>query len=252
MAIILISNINNPVINRGDIIKVVSDGHSFGLKEGQPNFVKINVTDATLQDVLEYRKSWMVDLQFAVVNSNVNGYRLRIFSNNVNSLKGFITRDQVENFITEWNGSVFSSAQNEVVFDIGYFNASTSEEFMERPANVLSQISFTELSIDATNIEIRADYSATNFQSTGIEMYLINKNATINSHTNRIIEYTIPKQTIIDRFQDDFRRKMNVVEIERRQYYITETQVDAIITAGWEIDRTLAQVITNINDKLDD
>ena len=252
MAIILISNITNPVLTRGDIVKVTSNNHSFGLREGEPNFVKVNITDATLADILAYRQNWKMDLQFAVVASNINGYRLRIYSDSVNSLKGYITQDQVETFINEWNGSIFSVAQNEVIFDIGYFNASISEEFLERSPEQLLQINFTQLSIDATNIEIRADYSTTNIQSTIIELLLINRGATINSHSNRVIEYTFPKEVIVDRFKQQIKQIMDVKTITQYRYYITEAQVDAIISAGWEVDRTLTQITTNINDKLDD
>jgi len=237
---------------RGDIIEVRASGSPFVGKE--PNdFVMVEVPDVPIADFDDKSHPWQRSLAFEVVGRSVplDGYRLRIYSDNTNSTAGAVTRSEVASFITSWGGTIFSHGPNEVVFDLTVHDALTSNEFWEFD---ISNVVFTEQSYDqGTGVHrIEADYSTTGINNTTyVERRGMRQNATIVSHADKVIVYEATSANVADDVREFIKhqaRKRNA----RRRYYFGEAVVDALVAAGGTMTTDRATVENYIKDKLAD
>ena len=268
---------SNPEKDRAGVYKVgypvgmKEDGHAWGGKEVLPYFFVVKVTDATMSEVeamifstfneRSINQSWVRKINWEVVNSDlsIDGWRLRILATNPgNSGLGAITNTMVENFITRWNGEIFSFATNEVIFDIAVYEnlsvpgALQSEGFWGINT---SSIIFNEISyIQAGGIhEITADYSATswNAKPDRVQSLVEQKNGVVNSNSSGVINFTITRNNVLDEFKEEVRGAVENA-VYRRQFRISETFADTIISEGGVREVTLAQVQGYLLNRLDD
>jgi len=274
------------VYKKGYPVDIINSPKNFrGFREGIPFFCSLNVTDGNKSDVESLISSnfsggsiiqeWKRNIDWAVVNSNltIDGWRMRIFVTNpgFNNLCG-ITRTMVENFLARWNVTVYSDAQNEVVFDITIYDAITSSGFWNRN---ISSVVFNEIDYNqgTTNHRISADYSAIDIESDLVGDIVDSKNGTIISNENNIIIFDILRADVFDQFKMIVAKRLKT-KIHRRQFKIPESAVDTIISTGTQIlidhydevggyrdqieyrmlDVTLAQIdnflINNLNEDL--
>lgn len=273
------------VYKKGYPVSVFDDPRTHrGYKEGLPYFVAVNVTDATAAELdamivstflgKNLNQSWDREIDFATVNNNatIDGWRIRVFATNpgFSNLAG-ITQLMVENYLTKWNASVFSTTTNEVQFDVTIFEdgsqvpgAIQSEGFWDiDPVGVV----FTEDSyVEGTGVHtVEADYSATSFEPENVEEKVTQRGGTVNSHSADVINFDINRTDVFQWFQDEVKQALEQT-IYRRQFRVPEATVDTIATTGTEIvvnhskgdvtyrvlDRTLAQVETFIINRLDE
>ena len=63
---------------KGDIVSIVPDGGEFGTKEVPPDFVRLEISDATTAQAQQYIEQWTVDFKHTLVTQNAAGWRYRI------------------------------------------------------------------------------------------------------------------------------------------------------------------------------
>jgi hypothetical protein len=96
----------------------------WGMKERLPWFVVVRITDATKEQVDNYLKSWERILDYEVLQSTPQGFRLKVFCTNPgNSGLGNITKEMVESYIEKYGGKIKEFTINSVTFDISKENA---------------------------------------------------------------------------------------------------------------------------------
>lgn len=243
---------------KGDIVEVRRDNAPYGRKETLPEFciIKIPGLNApsgggssgdprgpgsgeiatppifTFEETLFYMNKWKINLNYAIVDSNLNldQYIIEITNSNASTTKGRITRSQVETFINGWNGTVISAGDNLVRFDIGIYDAVQSKGFWGRS---MESFSFNELSYTSgTGVhQISAGYNA--FIPSGkIEKAISEKGGSIVSHSGNAVIFEIDRITVRNVFIADIKQVVDMINIGARQYYIDSTLVDAIISAG--------------------
>lgn len=104
---------------RGYPVVVRPDGHEWGIKECLPGFVLLKIPGTSVDAVRHYISSWDFDVDYEVVASNEQGYRVRVFGQNVSaSGQAALTKEQIETWLTNHGATVHSWGQNEVTFDL--------------------------------------------------------------------------------------------------------------------------------------
>ena len=63
---------------KGDIVSLVTEGGVFGAKEVPPDFIRLEISDATTAQVQQYVEGWMVDFKHTLVTQNASGWRYRV------------------------------------------------------------------------------------------------------------------------------------------------------------------------------
>ncbi len=281
----------DPVIDRRGIYKKGYPVSMFdaprihnGPGQGLPGFCAINVTDASVAEVnamiattfsgISLNQPWDRKIDFATVNSNltIDGWRLRASATNpgFSSLAG-ITRPMVENFLIKWNAEVFTTATNEVIFDVAIYEdgssvpgAIQSEGFW---GVVPTDVDFTEISyVEGTGVHtIEADYSLSIFEPDQVLDRIEERGGFIGSDINDVVVFTINRTDVFQWFQEEVRDALERT-VYRRQFRIPEATVDNIISNGSQIiraypqglieyrvlDRTLAQIEAFLINRLDE
>jgi len=263
-----------------------------GYKEGLPYFCAVRVTDGTKAEVeamiasafsgTSLNQTWSREIDFATVNNDmpIDGWRINVFATNpgANNFAG-VTQAMVENYLTKWNALVVQATVNEVRFDVAIF-----EDGSQIPGAIQSQgfwgveptdVTFNETSyVEGTGVHtVEADYSLSSFSSDQVQKRIEDRGGIVSSNVGGVATFTINRTDVFQWFQQEVREALEQT-IYRRQFYIPEAVVDTIIATGTQIlidhysddeqtelrgqveyrvlDRTLAQVETFINNKLDD
>lgn len=63
---------------KGDIISVLPEGGDWGNRQVPPNWVRLEITDATTAQAQQYLEGWSIDFVFTLVNQNASGWRYRV------------------------------------------------------------------------------------------------------------------------------------------------------------------------------
>ena len=258
----------------------------WGYKEGHPYFVQLRVTNGDVADVESListsfggnsiNQTWDRQIDFATVNndSSIDGWRIRVFATNsgANDFAG-VTQSMVENYLNKWNAEVFSSAANEVVFDVTIYEdgettpnpgAIQSEGFWGvTPTDVL----FNETSyVEGTGVHtIEVDYSGSSFTSDQVERRVVDRGGIVSSNTAGVITFNINRTDVFQWFQQEVREALEQT-VYCRQFRVLETTVDTIISTGtkttvshskgdrdyYTLEVTLAQLETYIVNRLDE
>lgn len=234
---------------KGDIIELREDSSFGGLEPD--TFVMVQCEDPFPSN---YSDAWRLAIDYEVVNNNpsIDGWRIRLFSTLVDSTnKGAVTKDQVERFINEWGGTVFSFGNNEVIFDALIYDAICSEGFWDKG---VASVDFTEISyVQATGIHtVEADYSSLNCNPDKVEDMVEFRGGTVLSHVDKVITFEIHRSSVRNAFQDDIKTNAKKAEmIEKRRYYINSGVVDYVIGQGGTYTTDLPTILGYIHDKVD-
>jgi len=243
---------------KGDFVEVRANSSSYGLKEGLPTFIIVKVPEIATMTVVNYlSKMWVQTFDYSVVNRNasIDGYRLRAFAEDVSASNlGGLTRDKVETFLTKWGCSIFSTASNEVVFDVLAFDAIKSQGFWEIREDKHALFQFSEDGYDeATGIHtIRIDYSASGMNPSFIETYIEGRGTTIILNSGLVIVFEITANIVFQHFKRVVKGALDGNIIRRRQYYLTSAAVDIVIDAGGTMTITQAQLMNYIQDRFEE
>jgi hypothetical protein len=251
---LLIARHTSLLIGKGDIVEIRGSNTPFGGNE--PNaFVIAEIPEPMAQFEQYGNKRWEKELDFSIVNQDTaqDAYRVRLFSTLANSQNtGQLERENVEAFINEWGGVVFSNAINEVVFDISITAALQSQAFWRSD---LVDVLITESSYNETtgDHQIQFDYSAKNKNPTAVERHIVNFGGEIVSHANRVLVANFTRADVRARFLDDIKRRTKEgTLVSRYRYYVNPAVVDAIDAQGGIVQTDLATVQTYIRDKVAD
>jgi hypothetical protein len=251
------------VFKTGYIVEARPDSWTPGGKEVIPKFVALRITDAEETDVVNYLSQWKINLDYEVVNNDttIDGWRLRVYAITPGvSGRGGITRDKVENFLNEWNASVFTFGTNSVTFDVAIYSDGTN------PGAIQSNgfwgfnttlINFAETSYNEVSGEhiVEADYSAlTQVDPAKVERIVIGRLGSILTHNTagKIITFSIMRADVRSIFQNTVKRAVEKVVYGRR-YYIDPTWTRDIRDnySGYR-EITLAELLAQIGDKVND
>lgn len=240
---------------RGYPVEVRPDGAGYGKKERLPLFVVLKIPGVSVEAIQNYTQTWDIDIDYSVVASNSEGYRLKVTCPNISvSGKAAITRNQVEGSLQRWNAIVHSTAPNEVTFDITLFGAASSEALWPHHSSLV----FTELASDATKVQAECDYSALSVVITD-EAKLKNLAAqsvtgnkgTVLSNEGGKIQFEIAKSDLYQQFKDDVRQSVQKTYC-RRRFYFPAAAMDLIEDNGGVMEVTAQQATTYLKDKLDE
>jgi hypothetical protein len=272
------------VYKKGYPVGMMDEPRTFrGYKEGLPYFCAVRVTDGNVADVeamisssfsgRSLTQGWEREIDWTVVNSDlaIDGWRMRAFATNpgFTNIAG-INKEMVENYLNNWNAEVFSSASNEVVFDVAIFSSSAgagaiqSDGFWGVDA---SNISFNETSYvsGSGTHTVEADYSLTSFTSDQVDDRITQRGGTVDSNTGTVATFTIDRSDVFQYFKQEVKDALDRT-MYRRQFRIPEATVDTIISTGTEVivdhpkgsvsyrilDRTLAQIQAFLINRLDE
>lgn len=250
--------INPTQYKKGDIVEVRANGGPYGLKEGLPSFVVVKVPEiATMFAVKHFSKMWVQGFEYSVVNRNasIDGYRLRAFSEDASiSGLGNLTRSMVENFLNKWGCSVFSTAPNEVIFDVLAFDAIKSQGFWEIREDKHALFQFSEDSYNEVSgiHTVRVDYSASGMNPTFIEVYCERRGATIISNESSVIVFEITASIVFAHFKRVVQGALAGDIIHRRQYYITNAGVNSIINSGGVVTISESQFMLYVRNRFEE
>jgi len=252
---VLIKAWNMPNGTRKGSFSVIRDQPwNWGHMEALPDYVQLVITDASRAQVSEYTRGWMTEYDYEVINHNValDGYRIRLWSKYPNvSGQNVITKTQVENYLEGWNGIFQSASANEVVFDFGIYQCAISANFW---GEWVLNVGFTEVSYDqGTGVHvIDADYSAlAQAEPSRVEGVVLGVGAEIISHDleNKIIRFSVDRSLVTSKLKADIHDVLSK-RFEMRRYLIMESTVDAMIAQGGRVEKTKAEVLTYMRDRL--
>lgn len=228
------SSVNPTNWQKGDIVEVRANGCNYGIDEGLPKFVIVKIPEVTMAQVDHFRKPWYFKLDYEVLNHNValDGYRIRAYSQEANSVKGHLTLAKVQWFLDRWNCVFQSAAANEVVFDLGVYQLGCSAGIFDRPPGAVENVIFHEISYDQGSglHVIEADYSAKSWGSTPVERMVNSITDGVVSHANKVIAYNLYRSTAVQAFKNDVIDKLHgKIKDNRTRYYVQPNIVDWVI-----------------------
>jgi len=228
-----------------------------------PQFVWVEVTDREQADLLHFKEEWLRPLQFTVQNHNevLDGYRIKVsvdpaLVSAVSKLNA-LTREQVENFLTRWNATIYdASVPNEVIFDAGIYEAVCSTGFWN--VNVSNVVFSQEYDQPSGVHTITADLSATSFIFQKAVARVINMLGYANfvsadPQTKQIV-FTATGAIVREAFQTEVKDAFQFPKY-RRKYYVTEAGMQIIEAGGVPGEKciytaTFAQLSNYVHDRM--
>jgi len=233
----------------GYIVTARDDGHVWGRMETLPDFIQIKVTDATVSDINSWIEStygitfedghesveqiWLRCVDFETVSHNVDDdiYRLNLYAKNSSpSGIGAVTRGLVNTHIEDWSGDFVSYSPNSVVFDIGVYNAVTTERFWIYD---VSDIYFYELNYDSITgvhrieMDMSALYNVRNLKQIITQRINI-RNGVIISESGFITVVDFHRDDVNSAYKEDIFEELKD-KIKIRQFKFTDQDVQDII-----------------------
>jgi hypothetical protein len=252
MAILVIKVADNNVPDgpgkwlQGEIVTATEDSHVFSPTElpSGGGFYHITVTDQTVAQVLTYLKSWGHE-PTSVIDSNdgAGGYGVTITSATVSSSgKNAVTRGQMDNFVTKWNGVYASHTNSTYTFDITSFDAATSEGFF---------------GVDASAVTFVDEGFGGGVQQVGITNFgpftPTQVGNAVTSLGGTIIDsdsFSVPAATLYEGFKDDIESAWSNISFKRRIWNINTAGMNFLAANSGVFSGTAAQVVGYLEDGL--
>lgn len=227
-----------------------------------PDFFQIVITDAAslqqIRDAYIVRWNQIIDYEQVSHDPVTDTYQLEVFTKpEYVSASGNarITRDQVENFLNEWNATVNGISLGRVSFTARMRDAIWSNGFWGM--NV-SQADFSEIAYDSATgvhtMEVDADNIASVIRSevAGMIINRCGSSAIISAHPiKKEFTFECGRSTVRDAFKEDVKQAVDGVYGIRR-WRITQAMIDLAIAAGGSIDVKKAQLLPYLHNLLDD
>ena len=141
MAYLLINTQDTAKVKRGEVA-AAKDTANFGKKERLPNYVRLEVTGATADQVRYFIESWNTVLQYSIVAENAQGWRVAVEIDNhtVNTtgigaeVKQFMKDWILENPSTEhpdWVAALHTVTANKLTVDIAKGQAADLDQIKQ-------------------------------------------------------------------------------------------------------------------------
>jgi hypothetical protein len=239
---------NNGIHKKGDIVEIRASNTPFGGKEPD-SFVLIEVPDIPMTAYRKYNMAYNTEISFSIVghNAELDGYRLRLFSNLSSNFIQQIGIDKITAFIEKWGGTVFSIEDDAVIFDLSIFGALKSAGFWDiSPENIV----FTELDYNTETgmHRIELDYSALGNNPSYVETYIEQRGLVAITHNNRVLTFDADSNIVKAEFEKDIEEKSKTM-VARRRYYIPENIVDLVIANSGMYTTDETTLLSYVMDK---
>lgn len=237
-------------IAKGSIIDARHGDDPVGAKETLPRFVRVYISDAAVSDIENYQAQWIRAVDWQIVNSDLvnDVHSLRLYATNPGtSGKGAIVKSDIESLLLDYNCSITSDSANQVDFDVDVFMSLTSKGFWgidAVKAMIFTYVSYTQSGGVHT---IQADYSNTGVRPINIDRRVRKQGATIVSHSNEVIVFTIARSVLNAQLKSDVK---SVLErsVQPQRYKLSSALVDVAMAAGGVTTITLADLQANLVD----
>jgi len=238
-------------------------------KQVPPDFIVVR-SDVTEAQALPYLQPWQNEPSFSRQSLDVSTdqWRGTVSATNVRTSDGHggITQAQAETFLSNWNVSNMAFTPNSAAGDFTIFGLATSRRFWGRD---LTGLVFTERSYNETTgeHEIRLDYGDVFANQDAAVANFVGELAEIRRQNNaqNTIDYCVwrgdpahdptPRGPLIGdgmfaAIRDDVAEALEI-RLATRRYKFTDSSVDQVIAAGGYMEVTPAQLLANIEDRLD-
>jgi hypothetical protein len=231
------------------------DSHPWGSEERLPKFVVIKIPTATVAQVENYIQPWRRTVDYTLDSSDLvtdtHTITIRAVTGVSASLKGIITRAQVESFLTRWGATVQSVASNAVTFTIRIFTAICSTAFWSSDRAALT--TFVEQSYTQVGgiHRVQCDYSTLGISAEAVVRLITERLGTIISHDEvaHVAVFEVARADVRTQFQADVKRHLDGT-VGRRQWRFNTATMDAAEAAGGELTLTIAQAQAALIDQL--
>ena len=238
---------------KGYIIYEKDSPAVWGSQEGLPNFIRVTIPDATIEQTIGYREQWHCVYDWEVVNSNpaFDGYRVRIFGDKVNlSNVGAITREKLDTHLTNMGFVFVSAAPNSITYDFSIYTTAITQWFWSRD---ITDVDFEELNYNQeTGVHtISADYSIPDWPADKVAKIVEQKGGVVAINTGGVITFTINRSNVISALKNHFRQHIDA-KIEERRFYVSGSYVDSIVSGGGLDTKTRTEFLALINDRLEE
>ena len=249
---------------KGDVVSIIDTAESpeYSQQELMHN-VGITITTGTFSQIKAYEQRWYSDLvhqqqQLSVVDDI---WQVALSMSNVGQNNyGALTKQQVEDYLTQhWNITPTEIKVNLIEFTEPVFEVAISPHMLgTTPRAVLDNITFTQVAYnEETGVhDIKGDYSATQLNPDGVARAVSTFYEILSrDDSTKEIVFRAPRIIIFREFEEDANiRLANVDERENgllsiNKMRIQEAHVDAIISAGGVVERTLAEAEAMLVDK---
>lgn len=240
---------------KGDIVDVREGDQPWGNLETRPDFIRLEISNATREQVVSFRDHWIQDLDWEVVSSDlsVDGHRLLLWTTNRSVVGvGDITAAKATAFLQRWGainivtGATGAGAAG-VRFDVTVLAAATSEGFWGRE---LIGFEFVELVYtQATGAhDVRLTYPSGLVHAQVVAE--VGEKATVigDAAGPRMVDYRVTRAGMLDAFKQAVKTALQET-ILRRRFSFAEAAVDQVIGAGGAMTVTAAQAQANVVDK---
>lgn len=229
----------------------------YGGKQVLPNFGQLVITDATVKQVEDaYMIPWnrVIDWEFVSHDWSADAHSLRVFAKEgvSASMKGALTRDEVESFLSQWGAEVLEIAPNSVTFAVTVTDAIKSEGFWGRvvPEGILTETAYDQVTGVHT---IRLDYSTLPIGINELAAIITENGCEITTHkpAQKWGLFTCGRNTVFAQFKQSVKQALDG-QFSLRRWRLPAAAIQAIVDAGGSLTVTKAQVMNAIKNRLDD
>ena len=229
----------------------------YGGKQVLPNFGQIVIADATVKQVEDaYMVPWHreIDWEFVAHDWPADAHSLRVFTKEgvSASLKGAITRDEVESLLNKWGAEVLEIAPNSVTFAATVTDAIKSEGFwgMVPPAGVLTETAYNQATGTHT---MRLNYATIPLSVERLAAIITENSCVVTLHkpAQKYALFTCGKDNVFAQFKLSVKQALDG-QFSLRRWRLPAAAIQAIIDAGGSLEVTKAQVMDTIKNRLDD
>jgi len=258
------------VHKKTDFINWKPDGfsdfsHGNGPGSYLADFVIVKVPEISLSEAeaSDHRKAWKDDFDYEIIATRPNSgeYDIRIFefnpgATNANAIAG-VNATRIRDYLIAWGCSGFSLSATDATFTFSLWDAVRSANFWETPL-IGTKVSFVLNSYSgATGIgnimvtPIEGQWGTqTELQiSQTITRKILERGGTVISQIYPTFVFEIKRSDLLTRFRADVKRSMEQTYM-RHQYGISQTDHDAIVSAGGIVTMTRAEFLGKLTDKM--
>jgi len=238
---------------KGYPVNALSDGHPWHRKERLPMFVVVKCPEVTVAQAKTYETMWMKRIDYEVLSINPNNatYQIRVFGENVSaSGKNILTKDQVENYLENWDCVIEGFAANEVILTLSLWQSCKSNGFWECD---VSLVGFTLISYDSQtgNAMVEANYEILNVNEKNIIARIKTRGGNIISLKNEVVRFEINRDDVLQHFKEETKERVETI-YSRRMFRFDPNFIDTVIAAGGQLAVSKAELLANLINRLDE
>lgn len=237
----------------------VYDHSTYGGAQVLPNFVEIEVADATVAQIRNaYVIPWhkFLDWEFVSHDYPTDTHSLKTFvRRDLVSASGLnrMTREAVEQFLDSWGATVASITLGEVNFVASVFSAIESDGFWQMD---VSGGVFTETAYDQTTglHTVRVTYGAIpGANQNNVAAKIVSRGCTVvgNQPAQQRMTFTCSRDNVFSLFKESVKEQFDG-QYSPYRWRLTQEGIDALVAAGGRLQLTKAQAIAYLRNRLDD